>query len=176
MRLLYPIPGFVGRYSVTRDGRVFSHLSKNYLSLSAGADGYILVRLSLGKKNHGKTFRLNRIICEVFHGKPPSNRAEANHRNGKITDNHADNLEWTTPKQNARHAWRTGLMENARKVQRENGRKRGIPIEALDKKGNVLYRFNSAWEARNYGFCNAAIGMALRGIIKTHKGLYWRKS
>lgn len=45
-------------------------------------------------------FRVNRLVCIVFHGDPPSFKHHAAHLNGDSLDNRAENLAWKTPKEN----------------------------------------------------------------------------
>ncbi len=47
--------------------------------------------------------QVNRVICEVFNGPPPSQRHEAAHLNGNSLDDHYQNLVWATPVENASH-------------------------------------------------------------------------
>ena len=44
--------------------------------------------------------RVNRIICTLFNGPPPTPEHQARHLNGIKTDNRAVNLAWGTQRQN----------------------------------------------------------------------------
>lgn len=63
-----------------------------------GADGYHSVRLYYS--GLGKRFRINRLVCEAFHG-TPFDGAHAAHIDGDRHNNSADNLRWATAKANA---------------------------------------------------------------------------
>lgn len=44
--------------------------------------------------------RINRLVCEAFHGTPPTKKHHAAHTDGDRTNNHATNLRWATCKEN----------------------------------------------------------------------------
>jgi hypothetical protein len=68
-------------------------------AVSIGSDGYPYVSLCLNPKDT-KHYRLNRLVCEAFHGAPPSPEYQAAHENGNILDCRPDNLSWKTARQN----------------------------------------------------------------------------
>lgn len=62
------------------------------------SDGYkAITLLDMGER---KAFRVHRLVCEAFHGAPPSNKHQAAHNNGNRVDNRARNLRWATTKEN----------------------------------------------------------------------------
>lgn len=52
---------------------------------------------------------VHRIVCRAWHGPPPTPDHEVNHIDGDKLNNHPDNLEWVTHRENLQHAWSTGL-------------------------------------------------------------------
>lgn len=62
--------------------------------------------------------QVNRAVCWAFHGKPPSEKHEAAHLDGRTNNNRPDNLAWKTPTENAADKVRHGTapigVKNAR--------------------------------------------------------------
>lgn len=52
------------------------------------------------------------LVCETFHGLQPSPEHEVAHRDGVKSNNHADNLRWATPLENAADSIRLGVLKN----------------------------------------------------------------
>jgi hypothetical protein len=71
--------------------------------------GYHIIGLRNG---NGSKIRipLHRIVLESFVRKRPKGK-ECNHKDGNKTNNYVGNLEWVTPKENAEHAFKTGLRK-----------------------------------------------------------------
>ncbi len=59
---------------------------------------YYTVRLTRNGKRYER--RVNRLVCEVFHGPPPSNIHHAAHKDGDSLKNCSTNLYWATPQEN----------------------------------------------------------------------------
>lgn len=92
-------------YLVTEDGKIYDKVKKVWLKTRVKDDGYILVTLG------GKNERLHRVVCITYH-KNPDNKPEVNHLDGDKGNNHKDNLEWVTSKENKDHAWSLGLYKD----------------------------------------------------------------
>lgn len=60
---------------------------------------YYLVALSVGEDSR-RRYLVHRLVCEAFHGDPPSLKYHAAHVNGDSLDNKEFNLYWATPQQN----------------------------------------------------------------------------
>ncbi|RWO23298.1 MAG: hypothetical protein EOS09_16865 [Mesorhizobium sp.] len=69
----------------TRAGRLLKPVAMGkYLKVTLVLDGIRLER------------RINRLVCEAFHGPAPTPTHEAAHQNGQLHDNRSDNLSWKT--------------------------------------------------------------------------------
>lgn len=113
------ISGYEGLYQVSDLGRVKSlkRIAKhNYGGnrevpekiLSQGNKRYCKVVFSVKSKHF--TFLVHRLVGIAFIPNP-ENKPTINHKNGKTKDNRAIMIEWNTIKENANHAYDTGLSK-----------------------------------------------------------------
>lgn len=116
-----PIRGFEELYIVSSKGSVMSNDMKVIYKdgrervqkgrvLTPGLNmGYPRVNLV---KNGSTSIRLvHRLVADAFLPNPQGKK-EVNHINGIKTDNRVENLEWATPKENMKHAIKTGLNKS----------------------------------------------------------------
>lgn len=68
---------------------------------TGGKGRYLGVTLVMNGERQYATVR--RLVCEAFHGLPPSPSHETAHLNGDSRDNRAENLGWVLRVENARH-------------------------------------------------------------------------
>ena len=61
--------------------------------------------VKLYKDTKKKMFRVHRLVAIHFLSNP-NNKKEVNHKDGNKTNNHVDNLEWVTCKENIQHAYK----------------------------------------------------------------------
>jgi len=117
------IDGYNNHYKINKDGVIVS-VSKNIpLKCYVTPKGYKMASLCKNGKSY-KVF-LHRLLAIAFIPNT-ENKPYINHKDGNKLNNSLDNLEWCTKKENNAHAWRTGLCENVRKINRENGKKRDM--------------------------------------------------
>lgn len=96
---LRSVVGYEGRYSVTDDGRVFSHKNNKWLKLIMHSQGYLTVHLStpeIGSRNK----RVHRLVAESFIPNPEK-FPQISHKNLNKSNNNVSNLEWVTSRTNS---------------------------------------------------------------------------
>lgn len=168
MSTLALIKGHEGRYSVTRDGEVWSHLNKCWLTPKKHPLGYVSVALTIAGGNGKKDQRLvHRLVAEAYIPNP-ENKSTINHKNGAKADNRAENLEWATHSENHSHAYR----ELGRKAHTATLRDSSRPCVMLQ--GDESMRFTSARAAAQaLGLSEKGVARACRGERKSYAGRVW---
>lgn len=105
------IEGYEGLYSISDDGKVYSHSRNRFLKYQPDRNGYCYVQLS--KKGKIRKLAIHRIVGMSFLSNP-FNLPQINHIDGNKLNNHVSNLEWCTPRYNTLHAFAKGLKVVAR--------------------------------------------------------------
>lgn len=113
-----PIEGYNLEYYVSDHGRIkstkpqklkefaiFERIIKTHITWKN------YERVTLSYNNVKKKHYVARLVALAFLGKPPTKKHQINHKDGNKLNNHVDNLEWVTPKQNIQHAIKNGLRE-----------------------------------------------------------------
>lgn len=108
---LSDIPNF-SSYSISNFGKVLKKKDNTLIKESYTTDGYASIKL-VDDKGKRTTIRLNRLVASVFiHNDNPNIKIEVNHKDGNKKNNRATNLEWSTPSDNQKHAYRNNLRES----------------------------------------------------------------
>ena len=101
--------------------------------------GTYLVTSALGDDAKTRSKMAHYMVCAAFHGEPPSDDFEVNHKNGNKHCNIPSNLEWMTRGDNLKHAYKEGMRKENRRV------------EVYDHKDGVTIEFYSMAElARSF--------------------------
>ncbi len=88
----------LGQVKRIKDGKKRGYLTGQCLRQSVNRSGYYSVTLL--KDGNPRQFRVNRLVCEVFHGPPPTPKHHAAHNDGTRHNNCADNLRWAAAHEN----------------------------------------------------------------------------
>lgn len=98
------------RFEVSIEGQIRNAKTARIYKTHINHEGYEQVCVSLGSRNKKKVFKIHKAIAETFVSNL-DNKPEVNHKDGNKTNNHANNLEWTTCSENVRHAYDNGLAK-----------------------------------------------------------------
>jgi hypothetical protein len=153
------VEGYEGRYKITDDGRVYSCISQKWLKPFVMRDGYLGV--CLHKDGKQKTLKVHRLVAVAF-VKNPHRKNVVNHLNEDKTDNRAENIEWSTVRENINWGTRTKRAKE----------KQSYPViqVSMDYKSCKIYPSIIAAE-RETGIQN--INACLSGKYKTAGGYRW---
>ena len=169
-----PIEGTDSKYEVSNTGKV---RSLNYLGHGNTREikpwnngGYRRVNLFVAGEK--KNFLLHRLVAEAFIPNP-ENKPEVNHKDGDKWNNAASNLEWTTRKENLKHADDTGLREESIRALRTHNSHKKKPIIATNVITGEEIFFESIQKAqRTIG--TKDINRVLKGEQHKAKGYTYR--
>lgn len=104
-----------GNYEVSAEGHIRNRNTGRILKEFVGKDGYLRVQFA------GKTRTVHRVVATAY---VPADVGKdfVNHKDGNKQNNHVDNLEWVTRRENMQHAYDHGLKIAVAGV--KNGRTR----------------------------------------------------
>lgn len=98
----------IGHYIVYSDGNVYSKYFRKFMFQKPSNNKWYK---QFPLKDTLKMVCVHRLVAESFIPNP-NNLPEVNHKDGNKRNNHVDNLEWCTHKENMNHAWSGGLIKN----------------------------------------------------------------
>ena len=156
---IYQISNFGKLKSFKKDknGRILSNVNKN--------GWYLTVVLSKSGNKEIKTMRIHRMVAEYFIPNP-DNKPEVNHKDMNKQNNHVDNLEWCTRKENGQHS-RLNKPESLNGMIFYNKHIRPNEILQYDLAGNFIASYANGRDA------HLATGVCQRNILQVaHKTEY----
>jgi len=111
-----PVIGYEGIYEVSRSGLVRAlqavrqHKPGRILKPKTTNMGYLEVGLYKDRKRHW--YLIHRLVAVAFLPPQPTPKHEVNHINSNRADARAENLEWVTKSENAKHGLKYGNRNN----------------------------------------------------------------
>lgn len=126
-------------------------------------NGYKACCLYDTKTQKKNTVNIHRMVAMAFLDNPDKLKF-INHKDGEKTNNHVDNLEWTTPKRNTQHA-----------IEKSLARPHPKRVMQYTKDGTYIQTYDSIIEAsQKTGANDRHISCVCKGKRKTTGGFVWK--
>jgi hypothetical protein len=117
-----PVVGYEEYFSVTEDGRIYSHRTNRWLKLNTHKDrGITFASRINGRSGKAICLKVHRCVAEAYIPNP-ENKPEVNHKDGVRGNNCVTNLDWVTKSENIRHAFATGLAKASKGIHHSNAK------------------------------------------------------
>jgi hypothetical protein len=168
-----------GQYIISDKGRIISlsykkSLKPSFIKTVINRNGYYQFAAYIDGKYKSLTVhrQVALAFCEI-----KEDYKQVNHINGIKTDNRACNLEFVTPSENMKHAYRTGLKTN---IPSEQARLSAHKMAAMKFRKEVMCIetgeiFVSAKEAaKKLNLTTNCISRVCTGVRKHTKGLHFK--
>lgn len=157
-------------YSISADGRVYSHISDKIRKTKVNNSWYEMI--SLYKEGKERTLLVHRLVakefCEGF-----KDGLVVNHKDSNKLNNNSSNLEWISQKENIRDNMDRGVfsIKEAHAVAHLKRKKR---VRQSKLCGELVREFGSVREAAaELGVGENHISRCARGVAKTAYGFKW---
>lgn len=105
------LPAPFDKYSVTKDGDVYSHVfgEARLLTPVRNTTPYLNVNLHINNKK--KYVPIHHLVALAYHGPRPKDKPLIRHLDSNPVNNHVSNLKYGTPKENAQDAIEFGTIK-----------------------------------------------------------------
>ncbi len=157
-----PIKNYESSYLVSDMGRIKSLYTGKFLTPSPDSDGYAV--LSLTRSGIRRSYRWHKLVLSAFIDNK-HNKSQINHINGNKLDNRLSNLEWVTPGENIKHAYKMGIK---RQDGSHNNASKLEDDEVFEIRRRAITGENQSIIARDYGISQPTVS-----LIKLKR--LWRK-
>lgn len=165
------IQGYEGRYQVSSDGEI--RALYNYrrstplprlINCIADTRGYKMVWL-YPEGGSRKPYRVHHLVAFYFIGPRPQGY-HINHINGIKQDNRAENLEYVTPSENAKHSFVAGLQCNKGESHSQNK----LTNDDIKSIKDLYYidKWSQKQISKLYNVDSSQISRIVRGLAWSH--------
>lgn len=158
------IPGFEGKYAITRDGQVWSYWANGFIADSDNGQGYRFITLWKDNKAHKR--RIHRLVAEAFIPVPASYptgvKLDVGHKDDNPSNNHYTNLYWCSRAENLD-------TDHFREAQKNKIYSKVRCVET----GEIYPSIKAAGEA--IGKHKYGVNLCLLGKQQTCGGFHWER-
>lgn len=150
------LQGFENCYAISKTGKLYNIRLKKIVYPHI-VNGYYRIHLK-NDQNDFCNMAIHRLVAYTYIPNP-NNVSDVNHKDGNTLNNHVDNLEWCTRKQNNQHAQKMGLVNS-------NSHKKKVIQYSYDENGKevIIAIYDSVNDAAT------AMKVSRHAIIRTCKG------
>lgn len=121
-----PVKGYEGKYSITEDGQVWSHLTNKFMTQQL-KKGYYCVHLSFNGSNAYR--QVHRLVALTYVPNPDPERFNiVNHKDENPLNNHYTNLEWCDVAYNTNFGTRNQRVKESN----QNTLKQGYTVRCIE--------------------------------------------
>lgn len=153
-------------YEISDEGIVRRKSNRNVLK-GCVSSGYRSVKLTY-PDGHQQRFYVHRLVAIHFIENYDPKKTHVNHKDGNKMNNHVENLEWVSPRENNIHYYQEVQQE---KREYKKGCSKAIPVIQIEN-GKELARFPSMKKASEAtGISVVQIARCLHGET-SHTGPY----
>jgi hypothetical protein len=162
--------GLIKRLHTDRNGH--KKIVNRILTGAISKSGYMWVTLSCD--GYRKMLRVNRVICQTFHGSPPTSKHHAAHQDGDRLNNNSNNLRWATGVENELDKRKHGTATIGDKhwsITNPEKRSRGVNHGRAKLNDDAVRKIRA--DTRYQRAIAADFGVTQRVIWMVKKGLIW---
>lgn len=161
------IVGYEGLYSVSSEGRIYSHRIKSLLKPFNDRNSYIRIGLRKTDRNSTKYYYIHRLVAEAFISKAPIDKPYINHKDENKSNNNYLNLEWCSIKENMNYGTRN------KRISVSNTNQIAFSKKILCVTTNTIYPSIKEAE-RQTGVWNSNITKCCKNKRQTAGGYQWQ--
>ena len=95
-------------YSITEDGKLFSHRKNKFIKPAFNSYGYLMAYLTPTDGSRARWHMLHRLVAITYISDPPFERAEIDHIDNNRMNNNVSNLQWISHAENIQQSYKRG--------------------------------------------------------------------
>lgn len=129
--------------------------------------------LHVSLNSRSRVYNVHRLVAEAFIPNP-ENKKQVNHKDGKKHNNVVTNLEWVTPSENIKHAFKNGLLPKYNLGNTGVLNPLSKKVKQIGQKGEIIKVWDSCRDVvRQLEIDSGSISRCCNGKKKTAGGYKW---